>query len=350
MNIVTSAVPFLRAAPDARSAGMGDIGIATNSDANAAFYNMGKLAFNRSNAGIGVTYTPWLRELDLKDLYLLSAAGFVKLDDMQAISGAVRYFSKGNLQFTDENGNNTNTFKPTDLAIEGGYSRKLSDEMGVGVSIKYIHSKLANNAASMNYKSGNSVAADLGFFYSPLDDNGQGWNLGASLSNLGAKIGYSDNADQKEFLPSNLGLGAVYTRVFNDANELSFGVDINKLLVPTPPDQNDSAGMATYRDKGVVGSVFRSFGDAPNGFREEVREFQFGFGAEYTYNQTFSLRAGYFAENERKGNRQYLTVGAGFRYNVAAVNFSYLVPSQSWGNNNALSNTLRFSLLFDFYK
>lgn len=349
INVVTTSVPFLRISPDARAGGMGDLGIATSPDANSAFWNIGKVAFNESKGGIGLTYTPWLKDLGLNDVYLASLSGYYKLDDNQALSGSLRYFSLGNIQFTDNLGNELNTFRPREFGIDVGYSRRLSSKIGLGVGLKYIYSNLAGGAAvgATSYKAGSTVAGDLGLYYNGKNTAGSGWSMGAVLSNLGGKISYTDNADQRDFIPANLGLGALYTKKFNDDNAISFGLDINKLLVPTPPAVGDSAGLVSYRKKSVVGSWFSSFGDAPDGFKEEMKEFQLSAGAEYTYKNQFSLRAGYFWEDKTKGNRKYFTMGVGVKYNVFGLNFSYLLPSGSGVNRNPLSNTLRFSLLFD---
>lgn len=341
---ITTAVPFLRIAPDARAGGMGDIGVATSPDAYALFYNMGKVVFNESKSGIGINYTPFLRELGLRDVYMMAASGYYKLDDEQALTAGLRYYSHGNAQFTDDVGNNLNTFKPNDLAFEAGYSRKISSRSGLGVSLRYINSKITN--ATADYKTGSSVAADIGFFSSNTNADGQGWNYGIALTNLGAKIGYTNNAQQKDYLPANMGLGVAYTAVMNTENKFRFGLDINKLMVPTPPDETDAAAVANYRTQGVAGSWFKSFGDAPNGFSEELKEFQWSLGGEYIYDNRFVLRAGYFNENEEKGNRKYVTLGAGFMYKVTNLNFSYLVPNQK--GNQALSNTVRLSVVFNF--
>lgn len=340
-NPITTAVPFLRLAADARTAGMGDVGVATNPDANSTFYNNSKTVFNDAKYGIGLTYTPWLSELDVKNLYQLSLSGFYKLNDKEAISFGLRNFSLGTFNFTDNVGQEVSTFKPNDLAIEAGYSRKLSDKMGVGVALRYIGSRLANTAVNSNYQSGNTVATDLSAFYK----NSKGWNFGAALTNLGGKINYGGASS---FIPANLTLGAAYNKKFSDDAKITFGLDLNKLLVPTPPDPNDAEKVNDYENKGVVSSWFSSFGDAPGGFSEEIKEFQLGIGSEFIYKEQFTLRAGYFTENKMKGNRNYLTVGAGVMYKVAGLNFSYLVPTGNNTNNNALKNTIRLSLLFDF--
>ena len=340
-NPITTAVPFLRLAADARTAGMGDVGVATNPDANSIFYNSSKTAFNDTKYGIGLSYTPWLSELDVKNLYQISLSSFYKLSDKEAVSFGLRNFSQGTFTFTDNLGQEVKTFKPNDLAIEAGYSRKLSEKMGVGIGLRYIGSKLADNSVSSNYKSGNTVAADISAFYM----NKKGWNFGAALTNLGGKINYGGTSS---YIPANLALGAAYNKKFNEDSKISFALDLNKLLVPTPPDPTDANKVSDYENKGVVGSWFSSFGDAPGGFSEEIKEFQVGLGSEFTYKDQFSLRAGYFTENKLKGNRNYLTVGAGVQYKVAGLNFSYLVPTGNNTNNNALKNTIRLSLLFDF--
>lgn len=349
LNVVTTAVPFLRINPDARAGGMGDLSVATSPDANSGFFNLAKMPFNESRGGIGLTYTPWLKDLGLNDVYLASLAGYYKFDENQAINASVRYFSLGNIQFTDNLGNDLNSFRPKEFGIDVGYSRKLSEKMSIGVGLKYIYSNLAGGAATngSNYKAGTAVAGDLGFYYEGKNDIGSGWSFGAALTNLGSKISYTDNADQKDFIPANLGFGTVYTKVFDEQNKISFGIDVNKLLVPTPPAEGDQAALDAYRQKGVVNSWFSSFGDAPGGVSEEMKEFQFSIGGEYWYNNQFALRGGYFWEDATKGNRKYFTMGVGIKYNIFGLNFSYLIPSGSGVNRNPLSNTLRFSLLFD---
>ena len=348
INVVTTAVPFLRISPDARAGGMGDLGLATSPDASSSFWNLAKTSFNKSKGGIMASYTPWLKDL-VNDVYLAALSGYYKLDDEQAISGSLRYFSLGNIQFTDNLGNEFGSFRPREFGIDFGYSRQLSKKSGIGVGLKYISSNLANNitVGSTTYKTGNAVAGDLSYYYDGKSDAGNGWAFGAVMSNLGSKISYTSNATQKDFIPANLGLGTTYSRKFNEQNSITFGIDINKLLVPTPPLEGDVAGLAEYRKKSVVGSWFGSFGDAPGGFSEEIKEFQVSIGSEYWYNNQFALRAGYFFEDKTKGNRQYFTMGVGVNYNVFGFNFSYLIPSGSGVNRNPLSNTLRFSVLFD---
>ncbi|MBD0289567.1 MAG: type IX secretion system outer membrane channel protein PorV, partial [Flavisolibacter sp.] len=262
--------------------------------------------------------------------------------------------SLGNIQFTDFSGNPVGSSNPREFGVDIGYSRKLSDKFGIGVGLKYIHSNLASGASfnGYSYKPGNAVAGDLGLYANNQTEDGEGFAFGVALTNLGSKIAYTDNANQRDFIPANLGLGTMYTRVLDESNKISFGLDINKLLVPTPPLATgdytvDSARMVKYRSKSVMGGWFSSFGDAPGGFNEELKEFQVSVGAEYWYNNQFSVRGGYFYENKIKGNRRYFTAGVGVKYNVFGLNFSYLIPSGSGINQNPLSNTLRFSLVFD---
>jgi len=348
INVVTTAVPFLRISPDARSGGMGDVGIATSADANSAFFNVAKTPFGKNKTSIAVSYTPWLSDLKLNDVYLASLSGYHQIDDMQAITASVRYFSLGNIQFTDFTGNPLQSFRPREFSIDAGYSRKLSSKIGLGIALRYISSDLAGGTVNgVTYKKGSSVAGDIHFFYKGTKESGNGFDWGATLSNLGSKISYTNDATQKDFIPANLGIGAAYNKKFDEDNKLTFALDLNKLLVPTPPAVGDSAGLVEYRDKGVVGSWFSSFGDAG---KDEFKEITFSLGAEYWYKDQFAFRAGYFYENEIKGDRKYFTLGAGLKYNMFGLNFSYLLPTGSGVNRNPLSNTLRFSLLFEMNK
>jgi len=358
INVVTTAVPFLRISPDARAGGMGDLGSATTPDANSAFYNLAKTPFAKTKYGVGLTYTPWLKDLGLNDVYLLAATGYYQLDEQQALSGSIRYFSLGNIQFTDGAGNDFGSGRPREFGIDFGYSRKLSERIGLGLALRYINSNLVGNYAdqSNNYQAGNAVAGDLTFYYTGQNTNGQGWNFGVALTNLGTKIGYTKDATQKDYIPANLTFGTSYRKVFDENNSMLFGLDIHKLMVPTPPEyvsdgpNPDSVNEKLnedYRSQSVVSSWFTSFADAPGGFSEELKEFQFSLGTEYSYNDQFFARVGYFYENKDKGNRKYFTAGVGVKYNVFALNFSYLVPSGSGVNRNPLSNTLRFGLVLD---
>ena len=346
INIVTTSVPFLRISPDARAGGMGDVGIAESPDANSGFWDLGKTPFAKSNTAGSITYTPWLKDI-AQDVYLVTLAGYHKLDDEQAISASVRYFNLGDIQFTDYNGTALQTYRPREFAVDFGYSRKLSDKLGIGVALRYINSSLASgDVGGTVYKPGQTVAADLSIFHNGLDEQGQGFTWGIALSNLGGKVGYTDNAQAKDFIPANMGVGIAYTSVLDQDNKISFGLDINKLLVPAVPaytgnDQTDSANLATYHNYSVFESWFKSFSNSA---------YTFSGGMEYTYNDQFNLRAGYFYEGKNQGDRKYFSLGVGVKYQVFGFNFSYLVPSGNGVTRNPLSNTLRFSLLFNLDK
>lgn len=353
INVVTSSVPFLRISPDARSGGMGDLGIATSPDANSGFWNLAKTPFNTDKAGVSLTYTPWLKDLGVNDVFLAALAGYYKLDDQSAVSASLRYFNLGTIQFTDFSGNSISTGKPTELGVDVGYSRKLTDKFGVGVTLRYINSNLTRGYAggTTSYKAGSTVAADLSFFYDNTDDRGAGLRAGLALSNLGGKISYTNDATQRDYIPANIGIGVSHTSAFDNNSKLMLGIEANKLLVPTPPqpngDSTDITALAEYRSKGVISSWFSSFGDAGS-VKNELSEIQVSLGAEYNYNDQFFVRAGYFYEDKNKGNRKFFTAGVGIVYNVFGLNFSYLIPSGNGVNRNPLSNTLRFSLVFNF--
>jgi hypothetical protein len=344
VNIVTTAVPFLRISADARAGGMGDLGIATTPDANAVFWNRAKFPFADKQGGIGATYSPWLKDI-AQDVYLTTLGGYYKLDDEQAISGGLRYFSLGDIQFVDFAGNPLNTGRPREFSLDFGYSRKISEKLGLAVSMRYINSSLANGIQTngVTYKAGNAIAADLGLYHHGLNDEGQGLSWGLSISNLGSKIGYTDDAQAKDFIPANLGAGLAYTWVFDETSKFSLGLDVNHLLVPAAPEATGdysvgSAALADYRNQSVFSSWFKSFGN---------ESINFSAGAEYTYNDQFMLRAGYFYEGKSQGGRRYFTAGVGLKYNIFGFNFSYLAPSGSGVTRNPLSNTVRFGIIFD---
>ncbi len=347
INVVTSAVPFLRISPDARAGGMGDVGIATAADASSGFWNLAKTPFAKDKMSITASYTPWLSDLKLNDVYLASLAGYYQMDETQAISASLRYFSLGNIQFTDLNGAITGQFRPREFAFDAGYSRKLSNKMGLGVALRYISSDLASGGVSttgVTYKKGTAVAGDIHWYYKGTNAEGNGFDYGATLSNLGSKISYTNDANSKDYIPANLGLGAAYNKKFDADNKITFALDINKLMVPTPPSSNDPVAIADYRSKGVVSSWFSSFGDAG---KDELKEATVAIGSEYWYKDQFAFRAGYFNEAKTKGDRRYFTMGAGLKYNMMGLNFSYLLPTGSGVNRNPLSNTLRFSLVYN---
>jgi len=355
INVTTTAVPFLRISPDARAGGMGDLGLATSPDASSGFYNLSKTPFAKKDVGIGITYTPWLKDLGLNDVYLLAASGYKKLDENQALSLGIRYFSLGNIQFEDFNGNALGEGHPREFSFDLGYSRKLSDKLGIALAGRYIYSNLASGyaASGATYQPGKTFAADISLYYHGVTDEAGGWNFGLALTNLGGKIGYTNSATEKDYIPADFGLGAAYTAVFNEDNKLTIGLDMHKLLVPVPPKpsntgdattdaRNDSTNLSNYHQKSFVGSWFSSFSG-----ESQFKSLQFSLGAEYAYQDQFFFRAGYYYEDPTKGDRKYFSVGVGLKYNVMGLNFSYLVPSGSGTNRNPLSNTLRFGLTFD---
>jgi Type IX secretion system protein PorV len=347
LNVVTTAVPFLRISPDARAGGMGDLGVATSPDANSSFYNLAKTPFSKHDYGVGVTYTPWLKDLGLNDVYLLSAAGFFKLDQNESISASLRYFSLGNIQFTDYSGNTLGQGQPREFGADFGYSRKLSDRLSLGLALRYIHSNLAAGYASngQTYKPGNAVAGDISLYYNMANDAGEGWTFGATVTNLGSKIGYTNDATEKDYIPASFNLGACYTAVFDEQNKITFGADLHKLLVPAPPSDTSTAALDDYRSKSVVSSWFSSF-SGPS----QLKLIDVSLGAEYAYQDQFFVRVGYFYEDPSQGDRKYFTAGVGLKYNVIGLNFSYLVPSGNGVTRNPLSNTIRFGIVFDLDK
>ncbi len=351
-NAVTSAVPFLRIVPDARGGAMGDVGIATSADPNGMHYNQSKLAFADKNISLAATYTPWMRNLGLNDVYLAYLAGYFKIDKFQTVGFGLRYFSLGDIEFTDENGQSLGQGRPNEFEITGAYSRKLTERFSAAVGAKFIYSNLATGRVveGNEIKPGVAGAADISFTYkAPLEINNVKSELtvGTVFSNLGSKITYT-NSINRDYIPSNLGIGAAWKVNLDDYNTLTFTTDFNKLLVPTPRPEIDEDGDDTpdYKQYSSIRGVFKSFGDAPGGFSEEMKEITIGAGLEYWYDDQFAIRTGYFYEHYSKGNRKYFSVGLGVKYNVFGLNFSYLVPTTN--QRNPLDNTLRFSLLFDF--
>lgn len=349
---ITTAVPFLRISPDARSGAMGDVGIALSPDANAQYWNVAKLATSKKDLGISVTYTPWLKDL-VPDVFLAYLSAYKKFgeNNNQAISASLRYFNLGNIEYTNIDAQPTGSGKPREMAFDVGYSRRLSTDLSVGVSLRYISSNIAAGAPDNGtYSPGNAFAGDVGIYYSKTkeisEERSGTFSAGAVLSNVGSKISYSQT--QQDFLPINLGLGVAYTYKIDAYNKVTGALDLNKALVPAPRyiqgvNGNDSFGYIP--DQTVVSGMLNSFSKAPPGYGTTI-----SVGGEYWYQDQFAVRAGYFYENKNNGDRQYFTCGLGVRYNVFGLNFSYLVPSGSGVARNPLSNTLRFSLTFDFDK
>lgn len=343
INIVTTSVPFLRISPDARAGGMGDAGIAVSPDANASFWNQAKIPFSKGPGSIGATYTPWLKDI-AQDVYLATLAGNYKLNDESGISSSIRYFNLGNIDFVDNLGNPLGKGRPREFSIDFGYSRKIGDKLGVGVALRYINSSLANGPTNgVVYKAGTTVAADLSLFHNGTNDEGEGLNWGITLTNLGGKVGYTDDAKSKDFIPATLGAGLAYNWVFDETSKFTLALDVNKLLVPSAPVatgdySTDSAALVTYHSQSVFQSWFKSFkNDA----------YTASLGGEYNYNDQFFARAGYFFEPKDQGNRKYLTLGVGLKYSGVTLNFSYLAASGNGVTRNPLSNTLRFGVMFD---
>ncbi len=350
-RIVSTGVPLLIIAPDARSGAMGDVGAASKPDANALHWNAAKLAFMQNQTGISFTYSPWLREL-VSDIELLYLGGYYKLNERSTLGASLTYFSLGSIDFFDQEGMATGTYKPNEFAMDLAYTMKLNDNFSISLTGRYIRSDLTQgqNVGTTSTHAANAGAADLGLYYQKAIKavNPSEYALGLQISNLGSKISYSDNMDS-EFLPANLRIGGRYTTQLDQFNEISVMMDFNKLLVPTPPvyDQetgNIFAGMDP--NVGVFQGAIQSFYDAPNGFKEEIQEISLSIGTEYWYNKVLALRAGYFYEAKNKGARQYLTLGAGIKYNVMGLDISYLIATGQL-NNNPLKNTLRVGLNFD---
>ena len=343
VNIGTMAVPFLRISPDARAGGMGEAGIATAPDANSPFWNIAKVPFAEANSGISVNYNPWLRSIS-KDVYLGSLSGYVKLKNNQALSASLRYFSLGDIPFTDIQGKPLESYQPREFAFDIGYSKKLSERLALGIAFRYINSNLVSASSDQNFKSGNAVAADISLYYSGLNNDGQGFSYGFTASNLGSKIGYTNNSSENEFIPANLGVGTSYTSVLDEKSKLSFALDLNKLLVPnldfTGNADQDATNVAEYRGYSVLESWFK-----PN------NSYSGSVGMEYGYNEQFFLRTGFYYENRNSGDRNYLTTGIGVNYDKFGFNFAYLIPTSKIINGiNPLANTLRLNLVFNLNK
>ena len=342
VNTIVTAVPFLRIVSDARSGAMGDVGLAISADANGIQLNAAKLAFTDQNLAISATYTPWLRALGLSDVYLANINGFKRIDDLSTVGFGMKYFSLGQIQFTDENGQPIGNGNPNEFEISGAYARKMNDNLSASITGKFIYSNLAagQNVGGEDIKAGTAFAADIGLLYKLPSSGDNQMSIGMALSNIGSKISYTSTVS-KEFLPANFGIGFAYELNPNPSNRLTLAFDINKLMVPTPdPDEPER------REKSPIAGIFSSFGDAPGGFSEELQELMYSIGAEYWYDEQFAIRLGYYTEHALKGNRKYFTAGLGIKYNVFGLNFSYLVPTSS--QRNPLDNTLRFTLLFDF--
>ena len=364
LNTITTAVPFLLISPDSRAGAMGDVGVATTPDASSMHWNPAKLSFTRDDIGISVSIVPWLREL-VPDINLQYIGGYYKLNENEAIGYELRYFSLGDITFTDISGNVIGQYKPNEMAIGSAYSRKLSRNFSLAISGRYIYSNLTGgqSAGGTETVAGQSIATDVSTFYTKpisIANKKSDLSFGMNISNIGNKISYTETIT-RDFIPINLRLGTDLTTKMDDYNKISLSFDLNKLLVPSPPLYNNDGEMIAGKDPNVavVEGMFQSFADAPgeideNGnpvsgsvFREEMREINISAGLEYWYANQFALRAGYFHEHDTKGGRKYLTFGSGVKYNVFALDFSYLISTSNIGGTNPLANTMRFTLVFD---
>ena len=353
LNTITTAVPFLMITPDSRSGSMGDVGAATSPDASSISTNPAKYSFIEDDLGFSISYVPWLRAL-VPDINLSYISGYKKLNQNDAVAFELRYFSLGDITFTDILGNTLGQFNPNELALGGSYSRKLSDLFSLSLATRYIYSNLTGGqmAGDIQTNAGKSFAADVaGYFTNKIRflKKDSDLSFGFNISNIGNKISYT-NVGERDFIPINLKLGSSININFDDYNSMSYSFDINKLLVPTPPLYNSENEIIAGKDPNVsvVSGIFQSFSDAPDGFSEELREINLSFGTEYWYAQQFALRGGYFYEHDTKGGRKFFTFGAGVKYNVFALDFSYLInASRTINGTNPLANTMRFTMIFD---
>ncbi|RZK43712.1 MAG: type IX secretion system outer membrane channel protein PorV [Pedobacter sp.] len=349
-NNVRTAVPFLLISPDARSGSMGEAGVAVQPDANAMYINPSKLAFLTQPYGFSASYSPWLQSL-VPDVNLAYLSGFYKLDEVSTLGSSLRYFSLGQIQLTDDAKQDQGIYSPNEFAFDATYARRFGDEFSLGTTVRFIYSNLSSGqfSAGQQIRPASGFGADVSAYYKKptvLFNKDAIVSLGANFSNIGTKMTYADGGN-KYFLPTNLKLGAASTLILDDYNQFTFALDFNKLLVPTEPilDSNGQIIAGKNPDRSVPSGIFGSFSDAPGGFSEELKEVSIAFGAEYWYDQQFALRAGYFYESPVKGDRRYLTLGAGLKYNIFHIDFAYLLANPQ---KSPLANTLRFSLLFNF--
>ena len=352
LNTITTAVPFLLISPDSKAGAMGDVGVATTPDANSMHWNPAKLAFTSEDMGATMSYVPWLRAL-VPDINLSYLAGYKKLDDNQVVGLELRYFSLGDITFTNITGDVVGQYKPHELALGSSYSRKLSRDFSLAISGRYIYSNLTGGQAANGIETvaGQSIAADIAGYYSKpirIKDKDMDLAIGWNISNIGSKVSYTETSI-RDFIPINLRLGTALGTDIDDYNKISLAFDINKLLVPTPPITDDGEiKLGQSSDVGVVSGMFQSFGDAPGGFKEEMREINYSIGSEYWYANQFAIRAGYFFEHDTKGGRKFFTFGSGVKYSAFVLDFSYLINANNdAGTTNPLANTMRFSMTWN---
>lgn len=354
-RVITTAVPFLTISPDARRAALGDAGVASTPDANSAYWNPAQLVFVDRPYGGSLSFTPWLGKI-INDMWIAYLSGYYKFENEQAVAMSLKYFDLGDIFLTEDGIYGTN-YSPRELCIDVTYSRLLTKNLSLGLAGRYINSNLTGtfSSNSVEARPGNSAAADIGIYYSkPLKGNST-LVLGATITNIGAKLTYSDN-NNRDFLPTNLRMGSALTTQLDPYNSLTFLLDFNKLMVPSPPVYQRSNGQIQHDPDGnpiilrgkdphrsFLSGIFGSFGDAPDGFSEEIQEIMTSIGAEYWYKDIFAGRMGYFLESANKGNRKYMTLGLGFRKNQFGIDMAYLVPTNK--REHPLAETLRFSIL-----
>ncbi|MFT5956578.1 MAG: hypothetical protein ACI80P_001316 [Flavobacteriales bacterium] len=369
LNTITTAVPFLLIAPDSRSGGIGDAGVALSADANSIHWNPAKMAFAENEFELSMSYSPWLRKL-VNDMNLAYLCGYKKLNKNQAIGGALRFFSLGEITFTDETGTALRNFKPAEFSLDVAFSQRLSERFSGGIAARFVNSNLTGGVQALgaDTRPGRSAAVDVSMFYTnddlELGDKDATLNFGLNISNIGTKMSYTETAE-RDFLPANLRIGTALTLDLDEYNKITFTVDANKLLVPSPPvySQEDGSQIVSGYDPnvGVATAIVQSFYDAPGivtfdennnpsveagtVLREELREINIGGGLEYLYDNQFAFRTGYFYEHYTKGNRQFITLGAGLKYTTFALDLSYLISTTQ---QNPLANTLRFTLRLEF--
>ena len=350
-RVITTGVPFILIAADARSAGMGDIGVATSADAFSQQWNPAKYAFAISKQGVGVTYTPYLSQL-VNDIFLGNLTYYNRINERSAVAASFRYFSLGDIELRETAEQEPLLQSPNELTFDVSYALRLSDRFSMAVAGRYLRSDLKLQAGNADASAGSSFAVDVAGYYQseeiPYNDFDGRWRAGFNISNVGPKISY-DETGQENNLPTNLGLGGGFDFILDEYNKIGVNAEINKLLVPTPSDSNDDGVIDReddYYNESFFSGIFSSFGDAPDGFSEELKEFTWALGAEYWYQDVFAFRTGYFNESDLKGSRKFLSLGAGFRYTAINIDISYLFSTSAV--RSPLEGTLRFGLTFNF--
>lgn len=352
LNAIQTTVPFLTIAPDSRAGALGDLGVATSPDVNSQHWNAAKYMFTKDQFGVSLAYTPWLRNV-VNDINLGYLSAYYRVDKKQAVSASLKYFSLGEVIFRDMEGVLVGNYNPNEFAIDAGYSRLLSDNLSAALVLRFVRSDITGGGSigDQQYNAGYSFAADVGLYYQhelDLGSNDGEYAWGVNFSNLGSKISYTEGSD-KQFIPANLRIGGRYSLNIDEYNSISLALDLNKLLVPTPPITTVNGDTVLYGRKApnsLPMSWIQSFYDAPDGFKEEMNEIMISTGIEYWYRQQFAIRAGYFNESANKGNRKYFAAGIGLKLNIFFIDFSYLISTS--GRNNPLANTMRFTLGLNF--